>query len=192
MPILALKTEPKCKLCRHPERPAIDELLAKRSGHEKDADGNRINLEYVQAKLVDLGVVNPTAENIKIHLRRHCELITPESERQIEELAGSLEAEARRLGEEFDLAGAATADTLPDRVIQLYDLWMRAELRQGRIPKITPDQVRAMIDTKTKRRHQESITDLLSLNAAALTGAYGLTRPAEIEASPDEIAEEVE
>ena len=184
MPILALTTEPKCKLCRHPERPAIDELIGRRSAREKG-----VNLQYVLERMRELGVVNPTEENIKTHLKKHCEVVSEQQEQELAQVAASLEEEARALGARFDLEGAANADSLPDRVIALYDLHMRSELRQGRVPKVTPDQVRAFIDTKTRRRHNERLTDLLDLHAHALTGAIGWVDQPAIEATAEEVEE---
>lgn len=73
------KTEPKCKLCRHPRRDEIDQLLLRRSNREKLPDGGMVNLDFVLDKLVELEVDNPTSDNIKTHWQKHCEIVSTES-----------------------------------------------------------------------------------------------------------------
>lgn len=181
MAVLPTKTEHRCKICRHPERFAIDALLELRSTRARNPDGSTVNLAYVLEQMSALGVENPTAENVKLHWKNHCTYVRDEDVGVVDGVAGEIEEMARSLGAEFEEDGAANADTLPDRAIRVFDLYLTSELKRGRMPKITWDQVRAMIDTKTRRRQNERITDLLDLAAHASTVALGLyEQPAEL------------
>jgi hypothetical protein len=185
MPIVALATEPKCKICRSERRGEVDELLLLRSRRARDTDGQRVTLTYVRECMREWGIVNPTQENITVHLRKHCAIIDAPGE-DFELERHYLSGEAKELAARFDEQGPANADTLPDRVIAVYDLQMRADLRAGVVPRVTADQARAMIDTKTRRRQNERITDLLDIHTAALTGAVGWDH---IDAGPHDVRE---
>lgn len=175
MPVVQTKTEPRCKVCKCVNRAEIETWLERRSRREKLPDGRMINLEFVVERARDLGLPSPTGENLKLHWQKHCERVDPEAAATEGEAFDKwVEREARALAEMFGEQGSASADSLPDRAIKVFDLWLLAQLKQGKLPRITWDQVRAMIDTKTRRRQNERVSDLLDMQAAALTGALGL------------------
>ena len=190
MQILSLVTQTQCKICRSEGRVQIDALLLARAMKERDEWGKRVTMTTIHRLMEELGIPNPTRDNVETHLEKHCELVDDAdlALRDVIDLAD----QARMLGARFDEQGPATADTLPDRVIQMYDLQIRSELRDGKVPRVTADQVRAMIDTKTRRRQNERLTDLLDIHAAALSGAVGWDDQKAIDAGPDEFAEIVE
>ena len=190
MQIVGLVTQTQCKICRSEGRDSIDQLLLARHTKSKGEDGKRVQMPAIHARMAELGIPNPTYDNVITHLEKHCEILD-DAELVYREI-GDLEQQAKSLGAAFDEQGPATADSLPDRVIQMYDLQIRAELREGKVPRVTADQVRAMIDTKTRRRQNERLTDLLDIHAAALTGAVGWNDQDAIDAGPDEFAEIVE
>jgi hypothetical protein len=188
MQIVATSTEVQCKICRSPSRDAVDRWILARALREKDEAGVRVDMKYVLARMLELGITYPRSDNVVTHLSKHCRIVEDDDVALLDRIAEDLRHEVVALARQFDEQGPANADTLPDRVIAVYDLQMRAELRQGKMPRVTPDQVRAMIDTKTRRRQNERLTDLLDIHAAALTGSVGF----DVDAGPEEFAELVE
>jgi hypothetical protein len=168
--VIAAKTEPRCKLCRHPERAAIDALLEVRSNRGKDADGNVVNLDYVLAKLAELGVENPTEENCKTHWKRHCEVVTQrEVERQEEVFAEAIER--------FNGGERVDPDELLEFVIFHGKLDAESRLLQSGTAGITIDQALKAVDGKTKRKHNEAQTAILGALGEGLSRVFAVAGP---------------
>lgn len=168
MAVLAIKHEPKCKLCQHPQRSQIDTLLELRSALQNDAEGNRVNSDYVIEKLVGMGVINPTLDNLKNHWRRHCEVTTEEAV-----VKGQVMAAQRMLD---ILSGAYTVDLNAE----LDKLWaigiaeIEGRIAAGEKSGITPDILMRIAQEKTRRSHNESQDELLK----ALAGGIAAVAPA--------------
>jgi len=79
MPVRILKHETRCKICVHPKAQEINALLEKRSNREKADDGTRYTLAVVLQILGGWGVINPTEENVKLHVKNHIEFLAAET-----------------------------------------------------------------------------------------------------------------
>jgi hypothetical protein len=190
MAVLALVTERRCKICTFPHRDQIDQLLELRSKREQDADGRNVNLDYVLEKAAELGLPNPTAENVKTHWRRHCKSVDEVTKEAVNE---AVSAAFRELASEFADEGPLDADNFPDRMLRIFEIEMQRKLGEGEGLPITLDQAAKLIDVKTRRRHNDSVNLLLSGMAAGLTKALDLgPKPLEIEAEIVEEGEVVE
>lgn len=88
--VRAVKQEGRCKLCKNPNRPEIDEWLLRRSFRHQMPDGQTVNFEFVVARLIELGVENPTRENLTSHWKNHCEVVTRTEQEAIDEAVKSL------------------------------------------------------------------------------------------------------
>lgn len=157
MPILATKTELKCKLCSHPEREVIDRYIEQRSRRE-------INLEQLLEKLRGLEVTNPTKENVTLHLRKHCRIVTAEeaqAEAAAKEELGSraLEMCEREFGPGWQ-ERVLTADeflTLT-RIASQHDIALR--MSRGEKTGATIDHGLKAVGETTRRRFNESESDM--------------------------------
>lgn len=193
MPVVQTKTEPRCKLCRHPARTTIEHWLERRSLREEDERGERITLAYVLDRFRELGVENPTEDNIKAHWGKHCELVADDEAARLGEVEAEIAEQARRLAAEYE--GRDDPDSHLELQQRIGHLRLLAELKRGELPKVTVDQSRAAVDSKTKRRHNEKVDQLLELQGVALTRAIGLAGPpiaGELVEGDDDDVEEVE
>lgn len=167
MTVRAIKTEPKCKLCQHPKRAEIDGWIERRSNHEIDDSGNRINGEYVLRELKELGVVNPTIENVALHFRKHCEKVDSGTAAALEiaatEAASTVLAILRGDTEKRDL------DTDLDVLWAIGIAEIEARVARGERTGITPDLMMKIAAEKNRRAHNETQADLLG----ALVGGIG-------------------
>ena len=157
MPILQTKVELKCKLCSHAERIRIDEQIERRSKRE-------INLEQLLAYLRELGVKNPTKENVTLHLRRHCRIVTAE---EAEAEAATKEAVSGRALEmcekEFGPGWqerVLTADEflILTRIASQHDIAVR--MAAGEKTGATIDHGLKAVGETTRRRFNEAETDM--------------------------------
>lgn len=177
MAVLAIKTEPKCKLCKSAVRPQIDALLEKRSRREEDAGGNRINEEYVLTTLAEWGVENPTAENIKNHWKKHCEVVD-----------GSLIEDADRVKAEQADARIKVVDRVlgadwrevtpsPEQILELeralFPFDVEVRILSGQPLGITFDTVHRGIDSSTRRRQEENTGKLIGALGQGIAAALG-------------------
>jgi hypothetical protein len=160
MAVLPIKHEPKCKLCSHDRRPDIDAILELRSNLGVDDGGNRVNLVYVLERFAEWGVVNPTADNVKNHWRKHCQVINSEA---MEAAQSAALVELERMDRE-----GVHVDVNRD----LDWMWgiglaeIRGRVARGEKSGITPDMLMKVAAEKTRRQHNESQDELLK----ALTG----------------------
>ena len=165
MAVLATKTEPKCKLCRHPNRTEIDALLEKRSNGETDDQGRRFNQEYVLEILATWGVKNPTAENIKNHWRKHCEVVSVETAEEQEQALDELKKDMLAILDESD--GSVDGDLLA--TFRLGIARVRGRILRGEDPGVTLDLAMKAAGELSKRQHNEAGRELLG----ALVGGIG-------------------
>lgn len=180
MPVLALKTELKCKLCAHSEREAIDALLEKRSKGETDENGERYNLARVLATFAEWGVQNPTKENITGHFKNHCQVVT-QAEYEASKVEAGLDAAqtdervralvASIVGPDyFESPRLLTPDESLElvRALGTYELAERA--RKGEKLGVTVDQLLKSVDGATRRRSSDAANELMRGVGAALGG----------------------
>jgi len=154
MPILATKTELKCKLCSHPLRDDIDALIEKRSKRE-------INLAQLLEKLAgDLEVDNPTKENVQTHLRKHCRIVTEEEYAAEGQHAEALKTRIAEICEKEFGSGWQDRILTNDeyltfvRICSQWDMWLRVQ--SGEKTGATIDHGLKAVGEGTKRKHSEA------------------------------------
>jgi hypothetical protein len=165
MPVLAVKTQATCKICKSPARADIDKLLEARSNREKDAAGNLINGEYVLRAMKDFGIVNPTNDNMKIHWSKHCQVV---SEAVIEQATAAVADKIAALQE-----GAPHVD-VDDNLRWLVSVGraeIEARILEGRPSGVTVDHILKATAEMTRRHHNEATRDLLSLMGQGIAAA---------------------
>lgn len=170
MAVLAIKTEPKCKLCQHPERAAIDALIEQRANREKDADGNQINLEYVLARLIEWGVVNPNEDNIKIHWRRHCQRQTDQA------VVAAIDAQLGAAQKLLEGGEHADVDDTLRTILTLGRADLEARVARGERV-ITVDHMLKAVAELTRRDHNQAQQDLLGALTMGIGAALGPAKP---------------
>lgn len=191
MIVQAIKSEARCKLCKHAARQQIDDLLLKRSLREKTEDGKPINLEYVLAMFASFGVENPTEENVKVHWRKHCRTVEEaEAEAQEEDFRQKFEAYQRG---EFEF------EDVDDGLRFLWSMYVRDQKRraaEGKDLGLTHDHAIKLADSMTKRKSAEATQELLGALGGAIAAsaqkAMGGGAPALPEAAEDAEFTEVE
>jgi len=166
MAVLALKTEPKCKLCTHPARAEIDALIERRSNRETMEDGTRVNIEYIIAEFEKMGVVNPTGDNVKNHWLKHCSRTSETTVVATQKAASEALIKI--------LSGEVTVDVNRD----LDRLWaiglaeIEARIATGERSGITPDVLLRVAQEKTRRAHNETQSELLNMLGTGLAAAF--------------------
>jgi hypothetical protein len=162
VPVVILKNEPKCKICSSDFRTDIDDLLLLRSKRQHDADGNRVNEQYVLEKCAFYGIRNPTLDNIRNHWKLHCSV---ESTEVIEAAAG---AQLKALEEVMAGGEHANLDEALRTIVSLGVAGFKEKVAKGQNP-ITVDHVLKAAAELTRRSHNEAQEDLLS----SLVGGIG-------------------
>lgn len=165
MAVLVIKSEPKCKLCQHPRRVEIDELLELRADRARDKDGNFTHTtDQVIAMLrADFEVENPTLDNLKIHWRKHC------ARTQATTAVAAQEAAADKLIQILTGEVKVDVDTDLDRLWAIGLAEIEARISRGERSGITPDLMVRIAQEKGRRQHNEVTHELLT----ALTGGIG-------------------
>jgi hypothetical protein len=171
VPVLAIRTEVKCKFCAHPARDQIDLVLERRAQGEPAPDGEPFTLRKLYPILEKLGVENPTKENVHNHWTKHCRRITQAEYDQATVDTGLEAAETDErvralvseiLGEEyFDNPKPITPDQSLEliRALGTYELVERA--RKGQNIGVTVDQLLKSIDGATRRKSSDAANELL-------------------------------
>ena len=182
MAVLKIASVGRCKLCKHPKRDEIDAWLEKRSNGEV-VDGNRVNLEYALARLAELGVENPTEDNVKNHWKKHCEKVADDALAEQAQREAEVEAELKNealavmeriLGKDWREKGLTPT---PEQIGELH----RARaVRRDRSPHamerwhgLGGDEGRARAGGRQHRRHQAvgvHVHERARLHAARRTG----------------------
>lgn len=155
--IQSTTTEAKCKLCSHPERAKIDEAICQRSNRE-------INGDALLERLAELDVANPTLDNVKNHLKRHCKLIEPDVADREARVKTELEKTAMAMFE--DALGEdwrdrpISAEALIDLQRRLYAHELELRIAEGLPSGITTDHVLKGVAEQTKRKQEEGLSEL--------------------------------
>lgn len=157
-------------------RADIDALLEARSKREKDGDGRTVNISYVQEKLTEWGVNNPTVENVKIHWQKHCEVVTEAVIEASQAAAAKKIEELREGGTHVDIDGNLRW------MVTVGRAEMEERIAAGGSSGITPDHVLKATAELTKRQHNEAQHDLLQAIGGGIAAALEAKRePKQIE-----------
>lgn len=184
MPVRAVQTELRCKVCASPHRAAIDLLLERRSRGDKDESGRRFNFEYVKELVEAMGVENLTPENVKVHWKKHSEIIS-------EEAQGNIEATRERMLAE--LPADASLDEKLAWATRLFEEQVLAAIEAGATPGITWDQYIKLLGIQNQRRQADAQNELFRSVGAGIAGAFahlgGQRADVELDAEEAELAE---
>jgi hypothetical protein len=171
-----VKTEQRCKLCKHPKRSELDLLLLQRS-QRATIDGQAINGDFVKAKFIELGVENPTHENLTSHWKNHCEVVSAEEEQAIDDAVESLLANVSI----EELGRMTTAERL-DLLEQQGYLELQARIKRTGKSGLTIDQLVRIAELKQRQKSNEEANRLMNALGAGVVAA--LQRPTEPRALP--------
>lgn len=200
MAVLAIGSHPRCKLCSHTQRPAIDALLEMRSRRQTDEKGENVNLDYVLRVLTEWGIENPNEDNVKNHWKKHCQLVDEADAAKIEGEADALTEARVAVWERIFGEDWMTGSPTPEQILE----WQRAEylftqyarVKAGKETGISHDQLDRAINTTTRRSSEEKADSLVKmLGEATGTALVNLSaaKRAEAEAAVDvEVSEEAE
>jgi len=176
VPVIVVKTSPKCKLCQHPERQAIDAELELRSNLMGKADENGVvhNIEYVLGRFREIGVENPTADNIKNHWgneRKHSYPATVEEAAQQAIEEGELSEQQLEVVKRI-LPDWPDVTPTPEQILELqralFPYTVIQNIKNGKPLGITWDQVDRGINTATRRNSEEQAASLIGSLAGAI------------------------
>lgn len=163
MKVVETQSVQRCKLCSHESRTEIDQILLKRSLGEADDEG-RWNIERVLKALGELGVTNPTKENVTIHWRKHCEAVSEEVVQEREEAKEAVAARSMAMADEALGVGWRERVLSPDeylilvRIAAQHDLALR--MASGERTGATIDHGLKSVGEVTKRKSSEALDDV--------------------------------
>jgi len=163
-----VKSEQRCKLCKSPHRAEIDQLLLQRSNRVVLPDGTAVNGDFVKARALELGVENPTHENLTSHWKNHCQVVDRNDEEEIAEAVKSV------LGDitPEQLQEMTAADRL-ELLEQQGFLELQARLLRTGKTGITIDQLIRINELKQRQKSNEDQRRFLGALGAGLTAAIG-------------------
>ena len=181
---VAIKTEPRCKICKSPWRGEIEDLLAIQQQRGSLDDGTRVTLEYIRSIAEERWGMRLNDPNLQSHLSRHFAtgdvatgVVQQDARMMLQEKSQSGEIEkvaVDDLLEEIVSIGAAKARLDPNSVTLDHALKAAAEL--------------------TKRKADDSRQRLMEQVIAGRSRALGLERENAIvvEVVAEEIADAAE
>jgi hypothetical protein len=187
VPVLAAKTVPSCKLCKHPRRAEIDALLEKRSNKIRDPKTKQLlfTAEILKKRFAEeFGVVNPTDENLQVHWKKHCEVVTQAEVNEVEDALSELNQEMLDIIDGSD----GTVDNDLRVVFKLGMKRIRGRVLRGEDPGVSVDHALKASAELTKRQDNEAKHELLQ----ALTGGIATALSAPRQPLPIEGAEVIE
>lgn len=156
---VATETAPRCKLCQNAHRTEIDELIALRSQRLKKTP-------EILVQLAEWGVENPTADNLKMHLKNHVELVTPEEYSQRADDVDEVFTQILGDGWQNRVPTPDEANELV-RALAVRDLYRKA--KEGKGVGLTADHLLKSVAEATKRKSDERVGGLLGTLVGALT-----------------------
>lgn len=165
MAVLQIATASRCKICQHARRADIEILLEKRSRHERDENGERINLEYVKRKMAEFGVPNPTDENVKNHVQKHLEFVDDTIQAQAIQASQQKAKEMRAARE----GGSVEADLR--WIIDVGIGEVEERVARGEKSGVTLDHVMKAAAELSRRSHSESQRELLGALVGGIASA---------------------
>lgn len=188
-----LKTEPRCKICKHPMRDAIDELCLIRFQRGKDpVTGQRLTanllLDILGSRFL---LANPTIDNVNAHWGKERHSHAGAGDKLPGDNIPLLEESiARELAESFG-DEPWTVDNYGRRVALIAGAVLQRELESGRLPRVTLEQGLKAVDTTTRRKQSDAQAELLNALTAGVAAAHGTTVDGEIEDADVEPAGEI-
>jgi hypothetical protein len=186
MAVLQTVSRTNCKICSSPERRRIETLLEHRHHRRKDSNGVRINLEYVKARMLELGVKNPTLENVTLHVSRHMEFV--EDSRKLHKLdSGRKTALKLRTGTPH-----VDIDENLRWMISVGRSEIEDRLIRGEKSGITTDHILKATDALTRRQHNEAQHELLGALVGGIGHAIGAVPAQALNPVPEAIVLELE
>lgn len=164
--VRAKKHEGRCKLCKNPNRPEIDDWLLRRSFRHQMPDGTPVNFEFVVARFIELGVENPTRENVTSHWKNHCEVVSRTEQDAIDEAVKSL---FEQLSEEdiLKLSSAQLLDLLQKQIVLEVQAKVKTTGRSG----ASIDHLIRIEELKTRQKQAEGQKKFLELLGGGIQGA---------------------
>lgn len=172
-----IKNEPKCKICKSPHRDEIDGLLLERSFRVTRDDGTVVNGDFVRRRLVELGVQNPTHENLTSHWKNHCQVVSKDSE---EEIADLVEGVLASVSIE-ELQEMTTSERLDLLELQGY-AELQARIKTTGKSGLSTDQLLRIAEIKQRQKQNEDQRKFFTALGAGVAAALG--RGAEQRALP--------
>jgi hypothetical protein len=179
MPVVAIRTELKCKICASEHREAVDALLGQWA-EKKLVGGERITHNTILAAMSEMGFENPNPTNIKGHWKNHCEFVTAQ------QLADRERADKLDIVRRLEQAQEA-ADIEGD-LDKLWNLGMsevEKRIANGERSGVTVDHLMKISAEKTRRGLNEAQADLLKAIGGGIEAALG--QPPEIPALEEAI-----
>ena len=168
------KTESRCRICKADTRDAVEAWILRRATGDTEA-GERVTWTVVvRAAAVLIPERSPSESAVRRHAREHMRIVTDEEEQeQTEEAAeAAAEAEADALAVFVEVMGdewrekSPTPDELLELHRRLYVRQLAEDVKAGKAPRITHDQITRGIAESTKRKTNDARSALLD----ALTG----------------------
>lgn len=175
MPLVVVKSEPKCKFCSSPYRDKIDEELALRSKLKgaPDEDGVKHDQDYILDYFAKLGVENPNMDNVRSHWgneKKHSYFSHDAKVVHTEAIAAAtreqLEMVKKLLPEWPDKA--PTPEQLLELQRALFPFELMQKIRDGKPLGITWDQLDRGLNTATRRKSDEQAAGLIASLAGAI------------------------
>ena len=176
MPVIALKTTTRCKICQSDRRGDIDRELELRSTLNGQPDDKGIvhNLEYVQKRAKEWGVENLTLDNIRNHWgneTKHSYSVTDEDARAKEQEFSELTEQQLEIVKRL-LPDWPDQTPTPEQILELqralFPFAIIDNIKKGKPLGITWDQVDRGINTATRRNSEEQAASLIGSLAGAI------------------------
>ena len=176
MPVIAVKTGTRCKICQSQRRGDIDAELELRTTLAGAPDENGVvhNFEYVKKKAEGWGVQNLTLDNIKNHWgneKKHSYAVSSEDVRAHEEQLSQLTEEQLAVVTRL-LPDWPEQTPTPEQLLELqralFPFQLLDNIRKGKPLGITWDQVDRGINTATRRNSEEQAASLIGSLAGAI------------------------
>lgn len=180
MAVRQIRDEKRCKICASPDRSEIDSLLELRSKGGK-LDDVRVNGDYVLKRMGELGIRNPTVDNIKLHWKNHCEMVD-------DALGEQLDGAAERALAALEAGETVNPDAVLQRVLALGAAELEEKARNGQKTGIGIDHILKAVDSMTRRSTSQSQNELLR----ELGGGISLVFKKAIGQAPEQLPEAVE
>lgn len=175
-----VRDAPRCKMCRHPRAAEINALLART---KSDGD-DKLSIDEALAAIAELGVQNPTRDNLKSHFwgkTPHVEIVQDAEVEQVEADLAEAERRAKERMRNAPVQRADVADAIIDLELAVYYEYRLLLKERGDIEPLTADQIRGLIGEKTKRKHSDSQDKLMD----ALAGGIGQVFEKALSGGPD-------
>jgi len=166
--VIPTRTEEKCKFCQHEARPDIDDILLER--HE-----GKLTIAESLAKIALLDVPNPNYDNMRLHFKKHCEVLSETqlaerdaNEGKVSDLAQEiLNMCNKEFGEGWESRPLTNDEFLLfTRICSQHDMLLR--IRRGEKTGATIDHGLKSVGEGTRRKHNESEEEMKNSIGAAL------------------------